>query len=176
MTSSSRSQKAAHPNQHIGSGSKPSHISQLYQELPPEPSNYWQLRRHLYEEKFQKAMEDHIKEHREFGSWESVDKERARSHQILHCRWVYQYKWDQQGNLVQCKARLVVRGDQQWENELPTRATTLAIASFRILLAIVAYFDLELEQFDVVNAFVHVPIDEQVFMKQAPGYRDRGEG
>jgi hypothetical protein len=31
-------------------------------------------------------------------------------------------------------------------------------------MAIAAYFDLELKQDDVVNAFVHAPLDEEVLM------------
>jgi reverse transcriptase-like protein len=53
---------------------------------------------------------------------------------------------------------------------LPTRATTLATTTFRTLMAITAKFDLEAQQIDAVNAFVHSDLDETVFMKCPPGF------
>jgi hypothetical protein len=38
---------------------------------------------------------------------------------------------------------------------LLTYATILALRSFKIGAAIVAYFDLEIKQFDVINAFIN---------------------
>jgi hypothetical protein len=37
-------------------------------------------------------------------------------------------------------------------------------------MAIAAYFDLELKQYDAVNAFMHAPLDKEVFMRMPPGY------
>ena len=73
------------------------------------------------------------------------------------------------------KACLVVRGDQQPECDMPTRATTLALASLRVILAIIAKFDLETYQLDAVNAFVHADIDEIVYMRLPPGYTEPGK-
>ncbi|XP_044718786.1 polyprotein [Hirsutella rhossiliensis] len=43
--------------------------------------------------------------------------------------------------------------------------------SFRTLMAIAAEHDLELEQMDAVNAFVHAPLDDEevIFMRMPPG-------
>ena len=49
-------------------------------------------------------------------------------------------------------------------------AATLAGRSFRTLIAIAARFDLELLQYDAVNAFVNAKLEEDVFMKMPPGY------
>jgi hypothetical protein len=87
----------------------------------------------------------------------------------------YVYKFDKHGRFVKAKARLVVRGDQQlrgaYEN---TYAATLAGRSFRAIMAIAARFDLELLQFDAVNAFVNAELDEDVFMRMPPGHRRVG--
>ena len=37
--------------------------------------------------------------------------------------------------------------------------------SIRVLLAMVAHFDMELEQMDVKIAFLHVKLDETIYMK-----------
>ena len=78
--------------------------------------------------------------------------------------WVYTYKVDQDGAFIKCKVRLVVRGDQQKPSEQETYVVTLAARLFRILMAITARFNLELIQFDVVNAFPYATLDEVVYM------------
>ncbi len=45
----------------------------------------------------------------------------------------------------------------------------------RVLLALVAKFDLETLQLDEVNAFVHTDLDETVFMRMPPGYGRQGK-
>lgn len=38
-------------------------------------------------------------------------------------------------------------------------------------MAVMAAFDLELRQYDVINAYPHVPIDEETYCKPLPGMR-----
>jgi Reverse transcriptase (RNA-dependent DNA polymerase) len=42
--------------------------------------------------------------------------------------------------------------------------------SFRIIMALVAHFDLELHQMDVKTAFLNGDIDECIYMSQSPNY------
>ena len=51
-----------------------------------------------------------------------------------------------------------------------TQATTLALVSLRVILAIIAKFDLETYQLDAINAFVYADIDEIVYIRLLPGY------
>jgi hypothetical protein len=86
--------------------------------------------------------------------------------------WVYTYKLDKDHRLIKCKARLVVRGDQQRNiTSQDTYAATLASRTFRLMMAIAAHNDLELKQFDVTNAFVHAAMDREVYMRMPMGYR-----
>ena len=141
--------------------------------LPPLPENYRNLKGHKYEKQFRESMDQQINEHiNVFKSWTTVNKSEANGHQILGCHWIFRYKTDKHGRLTKCKARIVVRGDQQKECDLPTRATTLATTSLRVLLAMVAKFDLETLQVDAVNALVHADLDEVVYMRMPPGYAE----
>jgi hypothetical protein len=82
------------------------------------------------------------------------------------------YKFNKHGRFDKAKARLVVRGDQQLlDPHASSYAATLAGRSFRTLIAIAARYDLELLQYDAVNAFVNAELDEEVFMKMPPGHR-----
>ena len=146
-------------------------------ELPPEPRTHEDLDIHLLGDEFRKAEQDHLKSHIPMNSWTEISKfdPEVKGHQILDCMWVYVYKFDKHGRLAKCKARLVVRGDQQDKSKIgDTYAATLAARSFRVFMAIAARFDLEMIQYDAVNAFVHAKLDEKVFMKMPRGYSKRG--
>ncbi|RYC76661.1 hypothetical protein BFJ63_vAg20462, partial [Fusarium oxysporum f. sp. narcissi] len=142
--------------------------------LPPPPTKHQDLKHHPFGTLFQEAEESHLQSHKEMRSWTEIRKKDARAvgQQVLGCMWVYVYKFDKHGRFQKCKARLVVRGDQQAKGRLQeTYAATLAGRSFRTLIAIAARFDLEMVQYDVVNAFVNAPIDQDIFMHMAPGYK-----
>jgi hypothetical protein len=142
----------------------------------PPPQNYRALKGHKFEQYFRASMDEHINEHRHiFNSWTTVDLSEVKGHQILGCQWVFVYKTDKHGRITKCKARLVVRGDQQTNCDLLTRATTLAVTSLRVILAMVAKFDLETLQLDAVNAFVHAELDELIYMRLPPGYTEPGK-
>ena len=64
----------------------------------------------------------------------------------------------------------MVFGNQQKRHNLPTKATTLAITSLRVLLTLVTIFDFETPQLDAVNPFVNADLDKMVFVKMTPGY------
>jgi hypothetical protein len=90
--------------------------------------------------------------------------------------WVFTYKFDDNGYLVKYKARLVVRGDLQcYSIHDETYAATLTSKTFRALMAITAYFDLDTEQLDAVNAFTNSRIDEEVYVRCADGYEEQGK-
>ena len=111
------------------------------------------------------------------GSWTEVPASPVKraGQQILDYMWVYTYKPDKHYRLLKCKARLVVRGDQQRNiTSQDTYAATLASRSFRMLATIAAKHDLELKQYDVTNAFVHATIDREVYMRMPSGYQTPG--
>ena len=143
-------------------------------DLPPPPKTHKDLMGHPYEQEFREAEKVHLKSHEELRTWRVVSKDNANQRQVLDCMWVSVYKFDKHGRLQKCKARLVVRDDQQARNAQNTYASTLAARSFRTLMAIAARFDLELFQYDVVNAFVNADLNQEVYMKMPLGYRKPG--
>jgi hypothetical protein len=146
-------------------------------QMPPLPQTHADLETHLLGNLFKEAEANHLRSHDEMRSWTEISRQdlRARGNQILDCMWVYVYKFDKHGRFQKCKARLVVRGDQQVKSvHEETYAATLAGRSFRTLMAIAARFDLELIQYDAVNAFVNARLDKDIFMRMPPGYRKPG--
>ena len=74
--------------------------------------------------------------------------------------WIYVYKFDKHARLVKCKARIVIRRDQQSRSKMEsTYAATLAARSFRTFMAIAARFDLELKQYDAVRDQARLPAE-----------------
>lgn len=145
-------------------------------EIPAPPRWHHELHHHPFGKLFLQAEADHLQSHKDMQSWTEISRKdpRTEGKQILDCMWVYVYKFDKHGRFQKCKARLVVRGDQQAKSQnQETYAATLAGRSFRTLIAIAARFDLELIQYDVVNAFVHAPIDQDIFMRMPDGYRKK---
>lgn len=144
-------------------------------DLPPPPDAHSDLETHPLGKMFAEAEQDHLRSHREMSSWSEVARSSIKKRiQVLDCMWVYVYKFDKHGRFLKCKSRLVVRGDQQARSPHNTYAATLAGRSFRTLIALAARFDLELVQYDAVNAFVNAKLDEEIYMKMPPGHRRQG--
>jgi hypothetical protein len=146
-------------------------------DMPPLPRSHSDLINHPMGTLFEEAETAHLRSHEEMESWTEIprDDPQTKGNQILDCMWVYVYKFDKHGRFQKCKARLVVRGDQQAKSiHEETYAATLAGRSFRTLMAIAARFDLELIQYDAVNAFVNAKLDRTVFMRMPQGYRKPG--
>lgn len=147
-------------------------------QMPALPRSHQDVLKHTLKTAFLEAEAIHLQSHAEMTTYREIPKDdpAARHEQVLDCMWVYTYKFDKHGNFQKCKARLVVRGDQQAKSvHEDTYASTLAGRSFRILMAIAARFDLELVQYDAVNAFVNAKMDRDVFMRMPPGYRKPGK-
>ena len=100
-----------------------------------------------------------------------IDQSDCPRHQIIPMRWVFAYKSDESGYLTRFKARLCVRGDTQVPDDQDARTSTLAARTFRTLIAIITRYDLETFQMDAVNAFVHAEIDELVYIRLLPSFR-----
>ena len=63
---------------------------------------------------------------------------------IILLIWILSYKFDDQGYLRRAKARLCVQGNKQVMTHEETRAATLAACCFRMLMALVAAFGLNI--------------------------------
>ena len=139
-----------------------------------ESKHYKDFKNHSYEKNFRNFMKQQIKQHRQdFNSWTAVDRRESNGHQMLGCQWVFKYKTGKHGELLKCKARIVVCDNQQHWSELFTRAITLVIAVLWILLALFVRFNFEILQLDAVNIFIHVFLNEIVFMRMPFEYEEQ---
>ena len=139
-----------------------------------EFKHYKNFKDHPYEKNFRDSMKQQIKQHKQdFNSWTAVDRRESNGHQVLDCQWVFKYKTGKHGELLKCKARIVVCDNQQHQSELFIQAITLIIAVLRILLTLFARFNFEILQLNAVNVFIHVFLDEIVFMRMSFEYEEQ---
>ena len=121
-------------------------------------------------------MEEEMKSLYKNDTWELTRLPKGKK--AIGCKWVYAKK---QGSLkedsVRYKARLVVKGYAQREgidyNEV--FSPVVKHSSIRILLALVAQYELDLDQLDVKTAFLHGDLDEEIYMSQPTGFKTAGK-
>ena len=119
------------------------------------------------------AMKDELDSMKSNEVWDLV--ELPKGVQAIGCKWVYKTKRDSLGNIERYKARLVAKGFTQKEgiDYTETFSPVSKKDSLRIILALVAHLDLELQQMDVKTAFLNCDLEEEVYMKQPEGFSSR---
>ncbi|CAJ2671288.1 unnamed protein product [Trifolium pratense] len=163
---STRTKKSAIPSDYIaylqesdynvGAENDPENFSQA---MSCKESNLW------YD-----AMKDEMNSMKNNNVWDLV--ELPNGMKAIGCKWVFKTKRDSLGNIERYKARLVAKGFTQKEgiDYTETFSPVSKKDSLRVILALVAHFDLELHQMDVKTAFLNGDLEEEVYMKQPEGF------
>jgi hypothetical protein len=115
-------------------------------------------------------MEDEMRSMSSNDVWDL--EEIPKGAKIVGCKWVYKTKYDSNGNIEKYKARVVAKGFTQREgvNYNETFSPVSCKDSFRIVMALVAHFDLELYQMNVKKTFLNGDLEERFYMKQPKGF------
>lgn len=118
------------------------------------------------------AMHEELNQFERNNVWDLVPKPEDKS--IIGTKWVFRNKMNEQGVVVRNKARLVAQGYNQEEgiDYDETFAPVARLESIRLLLAFACYNNIKLFQMDVKSAFLNGYIQEEVFVKQPPGFED----
>ena len=118
--------------------------------------------------KWQEAIHCELRSLAAFNTFEVVDL--PHSKRPVGCKYVFKIKYNPDGSIDKYKVRLVAQGFLQQEgidyNEV--FAPVVDSTSISLLLAIANHEDWEMEQMDVVTAFLHGRLEEEVYMKIPP--------
>jgi hypothetical protein len=93
---------------------------------------------------------------------------------IVRNKWIYKVKRKQDSSIERFKAWLVAKGFDQCSGVDFTETFSPVIKSttIRVVLAIAVHFNWYIHQLDVLNAFLHDYLTENVFMEQPWGFVD----
>ena len=136
-----------------------------------EPKNYSEAISSEDSTKWIAAMQEEVVSLLKNETWELVKL--AEGKRVISCKWIFKRKEGIPGvESTRNKARFVVRGFDQEKgidfNEV--FSPVVRHTSIHILLALVALYDLEMEQLDVKTAFLHGNLEEEIYIQQPEGF------
>jgi hypothetical protein len=118
------------------------------------------------------AMETEFAALKDNGTWILVPP--VPGVNLIDSRWVFKVKLHADGSIERYKACLVAKGFKQrygldYEE---TFSPVVKLATVRLLLSLALSCGWHLRQLDIQNAFLNGFLDEQVYMRQPPGFAD----
>jgi hypothetical protein len=138
------------------------------------PATYDKAVKHSNRTDWLKAMETELGLMKEMEVWELVEPPAGRK--LIGNHWVFEFKTHDVKGGGEFKARLVAQGFSQVPgiDFHQTYAPVARQASIKILIAMVAMLDWELDCFDAKRAFLHGKLKEDLYMKQPRGFEQYG--
>ncbi|GJU08654.1 retrovirus-related pol polyprotein from transposon TNT 1-94 [Tanacetum coccineum] len=140
-----------------------------------EPSTLQEALNNLDASFWKEAMQEEIKALHKNKTWELVPLLGGRK--PIGNKWVYKIKRNGDDQVERYRARLVVKGYAQKEgidfNEI--FSPVVRMTTVRVVLAMCATHDLHLKQLDVKTAFLHGNLEEEIYMLQPEGFKQKGK-
>lgn len=135
-----------------------------------EPTTYEEAVTCEEKEEWIRAMTEEFQTLIDNDTWELVDPPVDRN--IIGSRWVFKRKLNVDGKIDRFKARLVAQGfAQRIGVDFDDSFAPVAMHStLRVLLTIAGYRKMQVKHLDVKAAYLYGTLEEEVFMRQPPGY------
>jgi hypothetical protein len=139
-------------------------------QMKGDPTSFEEVMRSAHSSKWLEAMKDEMKSMSINRVWDL--EEIPKGVKIVCCRWVYKMKCDSKGNIERFKERLMAKGFTQREgiDYTETFSPVSCKDSLKIIMALVAHYNLELHQMDVKTTFLNGDLLENIYITQPKGF------
>ena len=130
------------------------------------PETYQEAIQCAEKDQWEEAMKEELDSHQVNKTWELTKLLQGRK--VLPGRWVYRKKYGPTGAIERYKAHWVVKGFHQIEgiDYDETFASVVKSMIWKSLLALRAKYDYEIEQLDIITAFLESFMKEMVYVEQ----------
>jgi hypothetical protein len=138
---------------------------------------YTQLATKAHSPEWQAAIQKEYRNLKHKGTWKLMQRTQLPSHaKVLPGKLVLKTKRDKNGSITKRKARWVAKGfrQQQGTDFDQTYAGVCKTTTWKLAIALAAFFGLEIEQVDVVGAFLNSDTDIEIFMDVPPDWEVNG--
>ena len=100
---------------------------------------------------------------------------RPKGIKVILSRQIYKIKYNQDSKITRFKARQVIKGYKQREgiNYDQTFASVTKGITIKVLFTLVAQYNLEIEQIDIIIAFLNRDINVEMYTEYLEGFQDR---
>lgn len=140
-----------------------------------EPLSYQEAIQSGDKANWMRAMNDEYKSLMASRTWSLVQL--PPGCKAIGSKWVLKQKKDTSGNVVRYKARLVAQGyAQKYGTDFGEVYAPVAMqTTLRVLLTVAGQRRLHVRHIDVKNAYLNGTLEEEIFMRQPPGYAVAGK-
>ena len=130
-----------------------------------EPKTVYEAKQGDDWDQWHREMKDEVKALVDNETWNLVRPPTDKD--VIPGKWLYKVKLGPSGQVDKYKARYVAKGFKQVEglDYFETFAPTCKPGTFRILLQLTAKQCHVMHQFEVKTAFLHSPIEEEVYLE-----------
>ncbi|KAI0997286.1 Retrovirus-related Pol polyprotein from transposon TNT 1-94 [Podosphaera aphanis] len=121
------------------------------------------------------AMREEIQSLQENNVWQLVHLKTTNGKTIIKGRWVFKLKLGADGTPVRFKARWVVKcyTQQKGIDYDETYAAVTKATTLKLLIAMIAHYNLEAKQYDIMTAFLYAKIKErEIYVEQPHGFEE----
>ncbi|GKU98369.1 hypothetical protein SLEP1_g11381 [Rubroshorea leprosula] len=120
------------------------------------------------------AMNEEIEAIERNNTWVLTDIPQA--HKAIDVKWVFKTKVKSNGEVERYKARLVAKGfEQRLGYDFQEVFSPVArMETIRLIVGLAAQNQWKIHQMDVKLAFLNGPLEEEVYVKQPPGFMKQG--
>lgn len=161
-------------DEYINFTTTPDHCAYTVQEIP-EPKTFEEATRSPHAKEWRNATDLEYQSLIDNDTWDLVELPEEKS--AVGCKWVFKVKYNGQGKIERFKSRLVAKGYSQRHgiDFEETFSPVVRYSSIRTLLAHAVQKDMIVHQMDVITAFLHGKLNEELYMQQPEGYEVSGK-